>query len=126
MARSRGYWKRKNSRRQRRILNRSLDVILQVGTHRIAMAMAANLAARHLIGNRRELTRIEQRTQIELERLDWEEKERESFFDAHYEAEEQRQWDEYMRDLEADMRDQQYNDELWSEADMEDRYHYFD
>lgn len=120
MARSRGYWKKKDSRRQRRILNRSLDVILQVGTHRMAMAMAANLAGRHLIGNRRELTLIERNTEKLLAQDEG------SIYDLLDENDE-REWNDYLVELEYDMRDQDdYDDALWDNSDMDDRYHYFD
>lgn len=112
MARSRGYWKRKDSRRQRRILNRSLDIITQVGTAKLAVLMAGNMSGSSLIGNRRELTLIDQITQRELAKLD-------EVSDYDYECE----YEDYLDELEADMADQRYDD-LWDSRYDELDSHY--
>jgi hypothetical protein len=83
--------------------------------------MLANMSGSALIGNRRELTRIDKMTQRELWEI--EEKDRESFFEAHYEREEEEEYERYIRELEADMADQRYDD-LWDNRYDELESHY--
>jgi HEPN domain-containing protein len=77
--------------------------------------MLANMSGSALIGNRRELTRIDKMTQRELWEIE------EDFFEAHYERDEE--FEEYMRELEADMADQRYDD-LWDNRYDELDSHY--
>lgn len=109
MARSRGYWKRKDSRRQRRILNRSLDIITQVGTAKLAAIMLANMSGSALIGNRRELTRNDRMTLQHIE--------------SEVEVDLDDDYYDYLRELEADMADPRY-DEEWDRRYDELESHY--
>lgn len=126
MARSRGYWKRKDSRRARRILNRSLDVITQIGTAKLAVLMMENTSAHSLIGSRRELSRIDKMTQEILARDARLQQEEDDYIDALYEqeaaldrqlaAEDYRQ---YLAELQDD-----YGDQVWDSRYDELESHY--